>query len=107
MSSNKTAPLNGHLSASAITTASMKELISSIKIEDLIRSTEVDANAVTGYRYPARFFRKKRPTTAPPRAELEKNSNGKRAPEPEQDDEDDDEVPGALERTESTVEILS
>lgn len=90
----------------------MRELISSIKIEDLIRNTEVDANAVAGYRYPPRFFRKKRPTTAPPRSEgAKKNVKKKeeeRQPEQEQEEEEEEEeIPGAMERSDSTVEILS
>ncbi|XP_058808844.1 uncharacterized protein LOC131674274 isoform X2 [Phymastichus coffea] len=66
-SRNKTAPLPEENNVP--TKQEMKELIRSITIEDLIRNTQVQEDAIVQYRRPKRW-RKKRPTTAPSKIEL-------------------------------------
>jgi hypothetical protein len=70
ISNNRTGPLPSTASENNMpTTKTMRELIKSIKIEDLIRNTEIDANAILSYQRPRRWP-KKRPSTAPPGMEL-------------------------------------
>ncbi|XP_011497840.1 PREDICTED: ADP-ribosylation factor-like protein 13B [Ceratosolen solmsi marchali] len=70
ISNNRTGPLpDSTIDINVPTTKTMRELIKSIKIEDLINNTEIDADAILSYRRPRRWS-KKRPSTAPPGIEL-------------------------------------
>lgn len=77
---NKTGPMPDH-STTVPTTESMRDLIKSMKIEDLIKTTELDENAILEYRRPRRWP-KKRPSTAPPKVKPGKTNDY------EQDDEE-------------------
>ena len=68
--SNKTAPGNGE----ELTKRSMKELIENMSIEDLVKTTKIDENAILSYERPKGRPKKKqkRPSTAPSAAKAYK-----------------------------------